>query len=177
MTKEERKNHRFKLLAAVVITVMVYWGLQSQILVSAGVLNLNHQKPVVELDALARLGVDTDALEGDVTHLVATMSNAQQGNHFIFGMVSGLIFSQPAAGLTVGIIKESVDFVNNYRDGLISASYFVDSVVDTTFWALGGFVGFYLLTAIYGIFRENNINNPKDLVVFLGKKFSRRANS
>jgi hypothetical protein len=173
MTKEERKNHRFKLLMAVIITAVVFVGLQSQVLVRVGILSLNHQKPVVELDALAKLGVDTDALERDVTRLVATMSNAQQGNHFIFGMISGLIFSQPAAGLTVGILKESVDFVNNYRDGRIGGSYLIDAVVDTTFWALGGFVGFYLLSAIYGIFRENDINNPKDLVVFLGKKFRR----
>ena len=173
MIKEERKNHRLNLLISVLITIIVLVGLQFQVFVSWGILDFNHQRPVVELDALANLGVDIDVLESDITHLVATMGSAQQGSHFIFGMISGLIFSQPIAGLTVGVIKESVDFVNNYREGLIGRDYFIDSVVDTVFWALGGFVGFYLLSAIYGIFRENKINSLRDLVVFLGRKFRR----
>lgn len=172
MTKE-KKNYRFKLLISVIIVLVVLVGLNSRIFVRMGILDFNTEKPVIELDAFAKVGVDVDSLERDINRMVANMSNAQQGNHFIFGMISGLIFSQPTAGLTVGIIKESLDFVNNYRDNRINGGYFIDAFIDTAFWALGGFVGFYLLSAVYEMFRANNIKNPKDLVLFLFRKSPR----
>ena len=174
MIKKTKKNNRFNLLFATLITIVVVAGLQSQILISWGILDLSHEKPVVELDVLARLGVDANALEEDVTRLVSKMSNAQQGTHFILGTISGFIFSQPTAGLTVGLLKESLDFINNSRSGRVNNEYFVDAAVDTAFWALGGFVGFYVLSALYGVFQENNISGPKDLIVFVGKKFLHR---
>ena len=174
MNISKQKNRRLKLLVAIIITVVVVIGLNSRLFVSWGILDFNADKPVIELDVLARVGVNTDALEKDINRMVANVSNAQQGNHFIFGIISGLIFSQPTAGLTVGLIKESLDFVNNYRDNRINGGYFIDAFVDTIFWALGGFVGFYLLSVIYDMFRQNSIKSPKDLVVFLGRKFSRR---
>jgi len=178
MDEKTKRSRRLKSLIAVVTLLVVFVGLYSQLFVSLGIFNFNHQKPVVELDALEVLGVDSNTLEKDITRMVANMSNAQQGNHFVFGVIAGLVFSQPAAGVTVGLIKEALDFFNNYADGLINGSYFIDSFVDIVFWALGGFVGFYLLVPLYDIFRENKIKNPKDLVMFLSKKiFRRRTNS
>lgn len=170
------KHSRSRFFAAVVITLVVLVGLHSRLFISLGFLNYTANKPQLELDALnlAALGFDADQIEKDVNRLIANMSNAQQGNHFMFGVVSGLIFSQPTAGLTVGLIKEAVDFLNNYRRDQINGGYFVDAVVDTVFWALGGFVGFYFLATIYEVFQSNNIRNPKDLVVFLGKKNLRK---
>ena len=173
------KHPRSRLLAAVIIALVVLVGLQSRLFISLGLLNYTAVKPQLELDALnlASLGLDADQIEKDVNRLIANMSNAQQGNHFFFGIISGLIFSQPAAGLTVGLMKEAVDFLNNYRGDRINSDYFIDAAVDTAFWALGGFVGFYLLTTIYEMFQLNNIRSPKDLILFLGKKSLRKRNS
>lgn len=168
-------RNRSRLFIAAAITSIVFVGLNSHLFISLGILNFSPEEPQkVELDALAQLGVNVDWLERDLNRMVANMSNAQQGNHFAFGIISGLIFSQPTAGLSVGLIKETIDFLNNFRDGNINSGYFIDTLVDIIFWALGGFVGFYLLTSTYELFHSNNIKSPKDLAAFLGKKVFRK---
>ncbi|MEK9194252.1 MAG: hypothetical protein AAB884_00360 [Patescibacteria group bacterium] len=176
---KDHKNYRQKLLIATIISVVVFVSLQTDLFVSLGLLNHASNKPQLQLNALnlAALGMDSRQIEKDVNRMIANMSNAQQGSHFFSGVISGLVFSQPWAGLTVGLIKESVDFTNNYRRDQINREYFIDATIDTIFWALGGYVGFYLLTAIYEIFRENKIRGPKDLIVFLGKKTLAKKNT
>ena len=170
------KHTRSKLFIAILITLGVLIGLDSNLFISSGILSHVADKPRIELDALhlSNLGFDNDQIEKDLNKIVSNMSNAQQANHFFLGIISGLVFSHPVAGLTVGLLKESADFLNNYGRGLVNRDYSIDAVVDTIFWSLGGFVGFYLLISMYELFKSNGIHNPKSLLVFLKNKTFRK---
>ncbi|OGI99988.1 hypothetical protein A3H53_00260 [Candidatus Nomurabacteria bacterium RIFCSPLOWO2_02_FULL_40_10] len=166
------KHYRTKFTLALAVLIIVFVGLYSQFFVAIGLFNYIADPPRVELDALRleRIGVDVDALENDIHRVVVSMNNAQQGTHFLSGAVAGFIFSQPTAGLTVGLLKEFVDLTGHYRAGTINKGYFIDTIVDVLFWFLGGFVGFYVLSAVHDFLHEHRIRGPRDLTVFVGKK-------
>lgn len=175
--KLKPKHYRAKLVLSLIILLTVAGGLYWRFFETLGIFDFTSSRPQqAQLDEtlLARLGFDTTAFEQDVDRLVRNMNNAQQGTHFLLGMISGLVFSQPTAGFTVGLIKEAYDFIQNYRGGHINTGYVVDAAVDTSFWLAGGFVGFYFLSALYDIFREQGIRNPKDIFLYIGKKVSLR---
>lgn len=167
------KHRRAKTILAFIILAIVFWGLHSQLFISLGIFDFTAREPQrIELDVLQldKIGVDVETFEADINHLVANMNNAQQGTHFLLGMISGLMFLQPTAGFTVGVIKELYDFTQNYRGGYLNKGYFLDAFVDIFFWFSGGFVGFYILSSLFNSLQTNSIRSPKDLVVHLGKK-------
>lgn len=171
--REHGKIYREKkrLILAIAIFLIVLVGFHSRLFTALGIYNYSSQSPRIELDVLQlqRFGIDADALESDVNRLVVSMNNAQQGTHFLLGMISGLVFSHPLAGLSVGILKESYDFIKTARRGDVNKEYFIDASVDTAFWFLGGFVGFYLLSLFFDFLQSRNIRSPKRLLLLLGK--------
>jgi len=170
-TKRPReKYYKTKLTLAALVLFAVFAGLYTPILAATGIFDYATDSPQVELDTLQldELGVDTDSLEADINRIIMNMNSAQQGTHFLLGGVAGLIFSRSTAGLTVGVIKELVDFTDYSINGKLSREHLIDTSVDLAFWFLGGFVGFYVLGFVQDAFRENNIRGPRDLTFFLG---------
>lgn len=164
------RHYRAKLLVSLIILIFVGAGIMFNWFVRTGVFNFStSEKSIrVELNSLnlEAYGIPGNEIEADVNRFIAGTNNAQQGAHFLLGTISGFIFAQPTAGLTVGLIKEGYDFFTHYIDSDLSRGYLIDAVVDTTFWTLGGLVGFYLLTGLYDLFREHNINGVKDLALY-----------
>lgn len=170
---------RAKLTLALLILIIAFIGLNSRLFISWGLFSANgHKSQTIELDALQleRIGISPEPIEQKIEQLVANMNNAQQGTHFLLGMVSGLILAQPHAGLTVGIIKEIYDFLQGYRTSNLTSGYMTDAIVDTLFWFAGGLVGFYILSATYDELRNKNIRGAKGTIQFgLHKLFKRKG--
>lgn len=167
------KHYRTKLLVSLVILAIVSFGIVFNWFARTGVLNFSpYDKQLqVQLSSLnlESYGIPGKEIENDINQFLASMSSAQQGTHFLLGIISGFVFSQPLAGLSVGIIKEIADFFVDAKLHGIGGGYFIDTGVDMLFWFLGGVVGFYLLTGLYDLFREHNIDGVKDLVKYGGR--------
>ena len=161
------KHYRAKLLLSLVILVFVGVGILFNWFVRTGVFNFSsHSNQLyVELGSLnlEQYGIPGDLIEGDLNRFISSMNNAQEGVHFLLGVISGFVFTQVTAGFSVGLIKEAYDLINTARLDQLNRGYLIDTTVDLIFWSLGGIVGFYLLTGLYDLFREHEIDGIRDL--------------
>jgi len=177
------KHYRTKFALALVILILVSVGLNTTLFISWGWFNFTSHPPVriqftnLQIPIIEQIGFNVDEFENDINRLVSNMNNAQQGTHFLMGMISGLIFSQPMAGLSVGIIKEAYDFTTNYRAGHLNKGYFFDAITDTSFWLAGGIVGFYILSGLYDLFRTHKIRSVRKLFSTMRKGVVSRLKS
>lgn len=147
----EIKNGKPKLIFAVFVLVLVFFGLNTKLFVDLGIFNFQNIPNVEELDI-------------DVSALNKKLAGTQEGVHFLEGMVISVMFANPGAGMLVGFLKESYDIGNHYRGGTLNNTSMVDGLMDLTFWILGALAGFYAIIPIHAFFIENKIKSFRDLV-------------
>jgi hypothetical protein len=95
------------------------------------------------------------------------LNGAQQGVHFLEGMVTSLIFAHPLTGFSFGFLKELFDFGRYIKKDSWNRRSFADGLLDLSFWTLGGFAGFYAMIPLHGFLIKNQIRKLRDLVGFI----------
>ena len=95
---------------------------------------------------------------------------SNQGVHFLLGMISGFVFSHPASGMTVGILKEIADLSILIKHGELTTDQILISIIDVIFWSLGSFAGYYGIDIAHYFFGKHDIRGVKDLSEFLFRK-------
>jgi hypothetical protein len=155
------RNGKLKVILASLVLLIVVVGLNTALFTSFGLFNLN-TNPTFE------------DLEITLDYLNIKLNGAQQGVHFLEGMVTAVIFAHPGTGFSVGFLKEIFDITGHIKAGTANIVTILDSLLDLSFWTIGGFAGFYAMIPLHGYLIKNNIKGVKDLTLFVSKKLRRK---
>ncbi len=100
--------------------------------------------------------------------------SSEQGGHFLLGMLSGFVFSHPATGISIGILKEIADIIEFKKHGGLNSFALWDSLTDLIFWGLGGFAGYYGIDAAHHFLYQNKIDGVSDLAKYSISKLKKK---
>jgi len=155
------KDGKIKIVLAYLILLFVIIGLNTAFFASLGLFNFTTTPTFEDLDIT-------------LNYFNLKLNGAQQGVHFLEGMVAAVIFAHPVTGFSVGFLKEIFDFIGHLRDGTADRKAIFDALLDLSFWTVGGFAGFYAMIPLHGYLIRHRIRGVKDLTFFIARKVRRK---